>query len=84
MATSKQLPVLEAADDDDHPPKRLPPFVILKRLCAFGCILIALGGAVGVMLEKKPMTESETIGIWSFIGAAIAVAAWLWGGRDPD
>lgn len=89
MPKRDSVPTLESDDDDEPTPRRnkqsLPPFVILKRGLAILSGLVGIGVGIAMFLpEQNPPTENEQIAIWAFAGTCIAVACWLWGGRDPN
>ena len=64
--------------------KRLPPFVIIKRICAGLCGFAAIAIAIGHLADNAATTEGEQMALWSVAGGFAAVGAWLWGGREPE
>jgi len=66
--------------------KRLAPFTIIKRALAIFLALTSVGliGSLLFMPDKDANSENVQIVVWIFALSPIAIAAWLWGGKDPE
>jgi len=67
--------------------KRLAPFTIIKRALAIFLALISVGLVCSLLfMPDKDTNSSENVQIfvWIFALSPIAIAAWLWGGKDPE